>query len=86
MLGPNGEFYTVFLLYKLGDGYTKINTGFSGSNIPDERPAPKKDERDKDIKDVERESRKSPWTIQECNSTNPCRFITPPLLLLDVRV
>ena len=41
MLGPNGEFYTVFLLYKLDDGYTKINTGFSGSNIPDERPTPR---------------------------------------------
>ena len=43
MPGPNGEFYTVFILYRL-DGYTKINTGFSGSNIPDKRPTPKRDE------------------------------------------
>jgi len=27
MLGPSGEFYAVFLFYKLDDGYTKINTG-----------------------------------------------------------
>lgn len=27
MLEPDGEFYTGFCLYSLGDGYTKINIG-----------------------------------------------------------
>ena len=35
MRGPSGEFYTGFILCR-GGGYTKINTGFSGSSIPDE--------------------------------------------------
>lgn len=37
MLGPNGEFHWWFLRYRLGGGYTKINTGFSGSNIMGEK-------------------------------------------------
>jgi len=37
MLGPNGGSYTEFPLYRMGDGYTKINTGFSGSNMPGEK-------------------------------------------------
>lgn len=38
MLGPNGEVYTGFHLYSLGDGYTNVQRGLSGSSTPGEKP------------------------------------------------
>jgi hypothetical protein len=76
---PNGESYTG--LYRVSDRYTKINTGFSGSNTPDDKPMPKIDQtRTRDGSErVSKESRVDLWTIQGCNSTKSLR-----VFLLDV--